>query len=444
MLLVKGGTLLTFNQENQVIEGGGVLLDGEEILAVGDGEDLKSTYPEARVLDARGRIIMPGLINTHHHLYSTFARGMDLKTSKPPFFFEEILEKLWWRLDANLTREEDLYYSALYGIVEGIEYGTTTLFDHHASYGLIEGSLGILKEVVEETGIRANLCFEVSDRHGKEKGRRALQENVRFLESLVPEERSYLGGMMGLHASFTLEDETLDIAGQEAERLGVPSHIHVGEGLVDIEDSLKRGYMGVVARLQHFHILQPNTLAIHGVNLKEEEFKELAKSCSYLIYNPQSNMANGVGTFNLLYAMKEGLSIGLGTDGFTNDMFESLKVANLLTTHYSRVPGRGVVLSKEMLFTTNCQLAESFFGLPLGSLAPGYGADVIIVDYSSPTPILSANAFQHLLMGVSGARVRTTIARGRILMEDREWKVLDVERVKAKAREQAANFWSRF
>ncbi|MGM0413783.1 MAG: putative aminohydrolase SsnA [Bacillota bacterium] len=444
MLIVKNGTVLTFNKNNEVIKDGAVVTEGDNILAVGKTTDLSKKYSEAEEIDAKGGLIIPGLINSHMHFYSTFARGMDLKTDQPPADFVEILEKLWWRVDETLSTRDDLYYSSIYPILEGIEYGTTTIFDHHASFGMIDNSLDILAEAVEDAGIRASLCFEASDRNGAEQSEASIQENIRFIESLSEKHKNYLTGKFGLHASFTLSDSSLKRIGEEASRLGVPCHIHVAEGKADVEDSKKRGYKGVVDRLDQFNILQPETLAIHGVHLSPEEFTILAERNTNLIHNPQSNMGNAVGAADLLAADNAGLNIGLGTDGYTTDMFESLKVASILPSHETGDPNVGGEIVKNMLFKINGKMAGKYFDKELGVIKEGAGADLVVINYSGPTPVNSDNHYFHLLMGVSGAKVDTTIAQGKVLMKNQEVKVLDAERIKAKCREQAKDFWKRF
>ncbi len=444
MKLVLNGTVVTCNNEGELIEDGGVLIDGDEIIAVGPGEELRQNNPQAEIIDAENGLIMPGLINSHMHFYSTFARGMDLKTDDPPGNFVEILEKLWWRLDETLATEEDIYYSAVYALLEGVESGTTTVFDHHASYGLIEGSLDIIRQAVEDVGLRASLCFEVSDRHGEEAREKSLQENIRYLESLKKEERSYLAGKLGMHASFTVEDETLEKTAEIISDLNVPLHLHVAEGRADVEDSQKRGYDNIIDRLDSFDLWQPGTLAIHGVHLTPEEYEILADKNCYLIHNPQSNLSNAVGTADLIAAHETGLDIGLGTDGYTTDMWESLKTADLLPSHLAGDPGAGGGMAEEMLFEVNSQLAENVFAKKLGSLEAGAGADVIIVDYDPPTPVTEDNLSAHLLMGIQGGDVETTIARGNIIMENGEVQVLDNDKIRRKCREQARDVWRRF
>ena len=443
MLLIGNGTVLTFDKDSRVISNGGVVIEGEEIVAVGETEKLQSKYPKAVYKDVQGKIIMPGMINTHMHLYSTFARGMDLKTDQPPKNFVEILEKLWWRLDKVLNKE-DIYYSSLYALLDCVKKGTTTIFDHHASSNLIEGSLDIIARATKQAGIRANLAYEVSDRDGHEKALAGLKENERFIKRTKRENNNYLKGMIGLHASFTLDNDTLSQAANLADELEVPFHIHVAEGKADVYDSKVRGYQGITERLMRFRILRPGTLAIHGVHLKDEEFEILKNNDSYLIHNPESNMGNAAGAAPVKTALDKGITVGLGTDGYTTDMFESIKVANLLQKHELHHPQAGWEEVFQMAFQNNRKIATRFFDKTLGVLQAGAPADIIVVNYYPPTPITSDNAYFHILFGISGDMVDTTIVGGKILMENREISGLDYERIVRRVKEQAENFWKRF
>ena len=445
MLLLGNGTVLTFDENSRVISDGGVVIEEEDIVAVGETGELLSKFPAAIYKDVRGKIIMPGMINTHMHLYSTFARGMDLKTDQPPNNFVEILEKLWWRLDKALN-EEDIYCSAIYALLDGVKKGTTTIFDHHASSNLIDGSLDIITEAIRQTGIRANLSYEISDRDGHEKALAGIRENERFIKKIQQEEKSnhYLRGMIGLHASFTLKNETLSEVAALADDLKVPFHIHVAEGMADVYESKTRGYQGVASRLDRFRILRPGTLAIHGVHLQEEELGILKNNDTYLIHNPESNMGNAVGAAPIKAAFNKGITIGLGTDGYTADMFESIKVANLLQKHEGHHPQAGWKEVFQMAFQNNREIANRFFSKTLGVLQAGAVADLIVVNYYPPTPITKDNAYFHILFGLEGSMVDTTIIGGKILMENQEITSLDYERISIRVKEQAEDFWKRF
>ena len=443
MFLFGNGTVITFDEDSKVICNGGVVIEGNEILAIGDTNELRLNYAKADYKDVQGKIIIPGMINTHMHLYSTFARGMDIKTNQPPQNFTEILEKLWWRLDKKLN-EKDIYYSAIYPLLDCIKKGVTTIFDHHASSNYIEGSLDILSEAVKQSGIRASLAYEVTDRDGHDKGLAGLKENERFIKKIQKEKNNNLSGMIGLHASFTLNNDTLSRAADLADDLKVPFHIHVAEGKADVYESKMRGYHSIAERLERFRILRPGTLAIHGVHLQEEELDLILKNETYLIHNPESNMGNAVGFAPVKSALDKGIIVGLGTDGYTCDMFESIKVANLLQKHELHDPQAGWGEIFKISFLNNRHIARRFFGQMLGTLKAGAAADIIVVDYYPPSPITSGNAYSHILFGIGGDMVDSTMVGGKFLMEDRVIKLLDYKKIAQKTKEQAKDFWRRF
>src|ERR1039457_7288955 len=207
ILLVGNGRLMPRDDRQSLIEDGCVAIEGGLIAAVGATGELRRSYHGAQFIDARGGLILPGLINAHMHLYSTFARGMALKDDAPGDFVE-ILERLWWRLDKVLTLE-DLYLSAVVAMIDGIRNGTTTIFDHNSSPGAVSGSLFRIAEAARLTGLRSCLCYEVTDREGAEVANQSIDENCAFLEDCKQSADSMLRGLFGLHASFTLSDETL-------------------------------------------------------------------------------------------------------------------------------------------------------------------------------------------------------------------------------------------
>jgi len=441
MLIIGSGRLLTLDPDAPYYEEGGVAIEGDEIVAVGPTRKLQEAYPEAEFLDAGGRIIMPGMINTHMHLYSTFARGMALK-DPPPTNFLEILERLWWRLDKALTLE-DVYYSALLPLIDCIKCGTTTILDHHASPRAVRGSLDAIAKAVEETGVRTCLAYEVSDRDGPEVARKGIEENVEAIKK-YRNRGGLLSATFGLHASFTLSDETLALCREAAEELDCGFHIHVAEGIQDVEDALERSGKRVVERLADKGILGPRTIAAHCVHVTEREIGILRDTGTMVVHNPESNMGNAVGCAPVGEMLAAGVIVGLGTDGYTCDMFESLKVANVLRKFISGDPSAGWQEIPTMVFTNNTRILQTFYPKPLGRLIPGAYADIILVDYEPPTPLTAENWYGHLLFGFHGGRVDTTIIGGKILMRNRQLLHLDEAAIAARARKLAQKVWERF
>lgn len=442
MLLVGNGTVITRDPENPLIDDGCVVIDDSLIVEVGDTAELRVRYPEADFLDVGRMLIMPGLINTHMHGYSTFARGMSLKDPSPANF-KEILERLWWRLDRTLTLD-DVYQSALVTMIDCIKNGTTTIFDHHASAGCIDGSLFKMAEASRQTGIRSCLCYEVSDRDGRTAAENGIRENRDFIRFCRQENDPMLKALFGLHASLTLSDQTLAQCVHENEGSGVGFHIHAAEGIEDLQDARTRYGLGVIERLKNAQILGEKTIAVHCVHVSEREMAILNETKTMVVHNPESNMGNAVGAAPVVSLMAMGVLVGLGTDGYTSDLFESLKATNCLIKHDHRDPGAGWAEAPAMLFENNSTIAGRIFPRPLGRLVPGAYADVIVVDYHPPTPLHYENINAHLLFGVSGRSVDTTIINGRIVMENRKLTMIDEEAVCARSRELAARVWARF
>ena len=441
MLLMGNGTALTLGKSNRVIPQGAVLIQDDKITEIGLTQDLQTRFPDARFIDAHGKLIMPGMINTHMHLYSTFARGMDAK-SKSPRTFRDILEGLWWKLDKLLSLE-DVYYSALPPLIECLKTGTTTIIDHHASPRAITGSLSTLAKAAKEVGIRAAFCYEVSDRDGDVIAQEGIRENVDFSASCQANPDPMVAGLFGLHASLTLSDQTLAACSEAAKRLGIGFHVHVAEGIEDLEDSLAKYGLRVVERLHQFGILGPKTIAVHCVHIDDQEIELLRASQTQVVHNPESNMGNAVGVSPILKMIAHGVKVGLGTDGYTCDMFESAKVENVLQKHAAANPSVAWAEVPQMLYTNNPQIAAGLFGGTFGELTEGAWADVIVVDYVPPTPLNASNWSGHLLFGVSGRAVQTTIINGRVRMLDRELLDIDEETICARSRELAQTIWNK-
>lgn len=442
MLLIEHGTVITRTAALPLLFDGAVAIEGDRIAALGSTADLRRQFPQARLLDARQQLVMPGLINTHMHGYSTLARGMALK-SAPPANFRDILEGLWWRLDRTLARE-DVYYSALVALIDCIHQGTTTVFDHHASAHCVSGSLSEIARASQAAGIRACLCYEVSDRDGPAIMAEGIRENLDWIGYCQQQPDPMRKAMFGLHASFTLSDQTLAACVAARGDHDVGFHIHAAEAPEDRDDARQQYGLGVIERLAAARILGPKTIAAHCVHISPAEIEILRATQTMVVHNPQSNMGNAVGYPPVAGMLARDVVVGLGTDGYTCDQFESLKFASCLFKHENHDPSAGWSEAPAMLFAQNSTIAARYFDQPLGRLDPGAYADVIIVEYDPPTRLQADNIDSHLLFGVSGRSVLTTIIGGRIVMENRRLTTIDEPGIRARSRELAARIWERF
>ncbi|HUV72860.1 MAG TPA: putative aminohydrolase SsnA [Anaerolineae bacterium] len=438
-MLITNGTLATFGEKNELIPDGALLIQGDRIVAVGTTTELRKLYPREETLDAAGKLVMPGTICAHTHFYGAFARGMALKTEAPSNF-PQILEYLWWRLDKALN-PDDVRSSALVCLVDAIRNGTTTLIDHHASPHAVAGSLDVIAQAVDEAGLRACLCYEVSDRDGEEIATAGLKENERFIRQSHSER---LAATFGLHASLSLSDETLERAVGMASELDVGFHLHAAEDKADVDDSLKKYGLRVIERLEKAGILGPKTIAAHCVHIDAFETDILRETGTSVAHNPRSNMNNAVGVADVLRMLRRGVNVGLGNDGFSNNMFTEMKATYLvhkLAQKDPRVMGADQVL--EMGFHNNARIAGLFFAQSLGELSTGAYADVILLDYVPTTPMDVGNLPWHLIFGMDGGQVNTTIVGGKLLMKDRELLTLDEQAICARSRELAQKLWAR-
>lgn len=438
MLVIGNGKLFTRNDEMPFVENGAVAIEGTKIAAVGETEAIKKQYGDAEFIDAKGGVIMPAFINTHEHIYSAMARGLSIKGYNPKGFLD-ILDGQWWTIDRHLTLEQTKY-SAVETLISCIRNGVTTVFDHHASFGQIGGSLFTIADVAKELGVRACLCYEISDRDGMDKARESVMENAEFIRYALKDDTDMIAGMMGMHAQFTISDATMELAAaNKPDEVGY--YIHVAEGIEDLHDCLKKYGKRIVDRLMDFNILGEKTLLGHCIYINPHEMDLIKDTNTMVVHNPESNMGNACGCPPTMELVHRGILTGLGTDGYTHDMIESYKVANVLHKHHLCDANAAWGEVPKMLFENNAAIANRYFKTPLGVLKEGAAGDVIVVDYNPPTQLDASNINGHILFGMTGRDVVTTVANGRVLMKDREIKVIDVEEAMAKCREESAKLW---
>ncbi|MBQ9421801.1 MAG: putative aminohydrolase SsnA [Lachnospiraceae bacterium] len=438
MLLIANGTVITLNQDMPLINDGAVVTEGEKILAVGGAADLKAMYPQADYVDAHGGLIMPGFINVHTHIYSGLARGLAIAGNDPQTFLE-VLEGTWWNIDRHLTMD-GTRASAYATVLDCIRNGVTTIFDHHASFCEIPGSLFAIRDVVKELGIRSCLCYEVSDRDGGEKLDQSIKENADFARWAAAEQDDMIKAMFGGHALFTLSDSTFEKMAEANDGL-TGFHIHVAEGMIDVEDSLANYGCRPAERLYKHGILGPKTLLGHCIHLTDDELDLIRDTDTMTVNNPGSNMNNAVGCAPVLKMLGKGILTGLGTDAFTHDMLESLKCAVMIQRHVSGLPNVAFGEALRMLLTNNRLIAGRYFEKPLGILKEGAAADIIVMDYKPFTPLLPENIGGHMMFGLEGKNCRTTIINGKVLYKDREFVLADEDRINAWTMEQSKKLW---
>ena len=443
-MIVTNGKIITWTKPNEIIENKSILIQGNVIKKIDTLGNLLHENPEEEIVDAKNQYVMPGLICAHTHFYGAYSRGLAIP-GDPPTDFPEILRNLWWALDKALD-EESVAASAWVCIIDAIKHGNTSLFDHHASPNAISNSLDVIADVVDQSGIRASLCYEVTDRDGDEKALEGINENVRFITRINNGDNlnGRLAATFGLHASLTLSDKTLELC-QSLAPTGSGFHIHGAEHTVDEYDSIKKSGLRVVDRLLKNNILNERSIVAHAVHVDAKEVNILAETKTWVAHQPRSNMNNAVGIGNIESMMRAGVKVCLGNDGFSNTMWDEWKTAylvhKLVNLDPRRMGGYDVV---EMAIYQNSALASQQFNLPIGSIVPGAQADLIFVDYLPYTDINSGNLPWHILFGMHHSMITMTMVAGKILMKNKELVNLDENKIYNEAYRLHKGVWDRY
>lgn len=440
-ILVKDGIIVTMDPNHRILTDHSIVIEDGNFRAIGKSSEIVRDWKTDEVIDASGGIVMPGLICSHTHLYGTLLRGANLNIL-PPSDFTQILQRVWWPVDENLTFG-DAYASALVGCLEFLKTGTTTFADTYSGPNSIEGVLDRIANAVDEVGIRGLVAFEATERHSKEEGERGVQENARFAGKMKREQGSRALPLFSLHASFTVTDELIRSTRDLATRYGVPITIHTSEGLGDLQHNIERYGKRTLERLRDVGLLGPDVVLAHCVHLNDDELDIVAKSGAKVAHNPMSNMLNAVGTAPILKMLRKGISVGLGNDGYIFDGFENMRAAYLLHRVVSRDPN--AIDAYTILEMATIRGAE-LCGLAgqLGSIEVGKKADLIVIKPNIlPTPLNQDSVIGHLINTINGRDVRTTIVDGKIVMRHREVTTVNEEKVQRAAQNAAAGLWQR-
>lgn len=439
------------------VEPGSLRIEGDRIVARGASV---ASGVDDEIVDCRGAMVLPGLVNGHTHLYSALAVGMP-PPPRTPRNFHEILQLVWWRLDRALDAES-IEMSAMVGAMEAVRCGTTTLIDHHASPNEIAGALDLVESGIASAGIRGVLCYETTDRHGVDGRKAGIEENRRYLARCRARNNGRFAGLVGAHASFTLDDEALIELRDLADEFDTGVHIHVAEDPCDEADararciaaakspSVSKTVSGgafdessesddavLVDRLDRHGLLRSKSIFAHGTHLSPSEIRRVSAIGTTVAHNARSNMNNSVG-----YAPVDQFEcpVMLGTDGIGADMLAEAKAAWLIGRHQ-----RSTLKPNDFLHMlgNSARRASSALGVTLGQLAPGAAADVVVTDYVPAAPLMSENLAGHFLFGLSSKCVSGVLCGGQWVLRDRGLVKLDEARCRARAVKAARELWAR-
>ncbi|TDT63660.1 amidohydrolase family protein [Fonticella tunisiensis] len=405
------------------------ILFDSEIRETGNMKDFKGAD---EVIDCRGCIVMPGLINCHTHIYSIFSRGMSVPFN--PKNFRDILEQLWWKLDRQLDKEAVYYSGLVYGI-DCIKNGVTSLIDHHASGLCIKGSLEELKKAIcDELGIRGIFCFETSDRFNVDE---CIEENMEFARRRT----EYHAGLFGLHASMSLSDESLKKISSKIESL--PVHIHVAESMDDVDDCIEKYNKRIVNRLEDFGLLNKNSILSHCVHLTEDEARVIKNRECFVALNPTSNMNNAVGLGDYDMLRRNGVKCLIGNDGLGANLTRDYLNIVFAMRNRLKSPIKFSLDDLIQIIRNGYEYVGKILNIKIGRIKKGYKADIVALPYIPPTPMDGNNASGHMFFGVfDNFRPKDVWISGKQLL--RNYKpIFNEESIFSKAKEESLKVWGR-
>ena len=369
------------------IENGYVIFD-DVISEVGEMKSFKDKGYQ--IIDGKGQLLLPNFVCAHSHIYSIFARGLALPFD--PHNFQDILDQMWWKIDAKIDNQIT-YYS---GIAAGSEFllnGVTTIIDHHASGTDILGSLTSLKKALDNTlHLRSILCFETSDRYPVNE---CIKENISFANRYHTQ---YVSGLFGMHASMSLSDETLKKVSRKLK--GLPIHIHVAESEMDEEDSANKYGLTIMERLDKYHLVNPDSLIVHGVHIYDKELDIVKARGAYMVVNPTSNLNNAVSIPNIKKYLDKGIPVMVGNDGLSSSMATEYLNTLYLTHLYNENPiALNIGHIKDMINNAYDYVSRRL-DIKIGKLSKGYVSDFMLLPYSPFTDMNENNALGHIFYGL--------------------------------------------
>jgi cytosine/adenosine deaminase-related metal-dependent hydrolase len=418
MLLLKNGTFidwqsLEFQMGDFLVEAG---------IQGGIRPVNSEPYPKnIETLDCTGKFITKSFGCGHHHVYSALARGMPAP-KKNPGNFPEILQYIWWNLDKALDPEM-IRSSALVTAMACAKNGVTFVIDHHASPFAIAGSLETIAEAFDEVGVGHLLCYEISDRDGLDIAANGLDETAAYLDKRP--------ALVGLHASFTVGDETLKQAVRLASETRSGIHLHVAEDQSDQDHCVINHGKRVVERLYDADVLEfPKSILAHCLHLNDHERKLVEGSPAWIVQNMESNMNNSVGFFN---SKGLGKNIMLGTDGMNSDMLRSAKATFFTGHNFEAIDYSGTY---QRFRNIHHYLSKNNF--------PGDGGNnLVVLEYDSPTPVNRDNFYGHFLFGMEAQNISHVISRGCLIVKERKIVKVDEQSILKESWRQAERLWKK-
>ena len=433
--------------------GWGVRVVDDQVVAVAPNAELRAAYPEDEVVDAAGQTLSPGFVDAHTHLYGVLAHGIPLH--KAPSGFWPFLTDFWWPLVEDRLDHEMICAATDLNLAQMLRGGTTSFYDITEAPNALPGCLRAQAEVVQARGIRGILSFEATERVSEGNGQLGLRENLEFIRACCDDERrmtkdegsasfvvrrsSLVSGLMCYHTTFTCSADFIRQAFEMAATEGASVHMHASEGTYEPEHALRNFGGRTFEYYDRLGVAGPSMQASQCVQITPAEIEILARRGVRVTHMPLSNCEVGGGIAPVPAMLAAGITVGLGSDGYITDMFEVMRGAFLIHKAHQQDPR---VMPAHQVWYLATEGGACALGLErVGRLAPGWQADLQLIDSTLPTPVEAWNLYDQLLLYRSRRDVRAVMVAGRWRVREGEVLGVDENSVRARAHTAARRLW---
>jgi 5-methylthioadenosine/S-adenosylhomocysteine deaminase len=428
--IIRGGMLMS---PEGLKRNWGVKIDGDRIVQVGPNGELGEAD---KVIDAGDKLVAPGFVNGHMHMYGVLSHGISVDAVVSDF--TSFLEDFWWPYVENRIDHRLVEITTKWACVEMIKSGITSFMEVLEGPNSVPGALNIEKKVVEAAGLRGILSFEACQRLSEENGQVGLKENADFVrENNRPD--ALVQGIMSIHTLFTADKDYIRQAKKMADELGCDIHMHLNESVYEPAWVMDKYGKRPVEVYEELGYLGPNVVASQGVQMSEREIELLAQRGVRVIHMPLSNCEVGGGVAPIPTYLEKGITTGLGTDGYVNNFFEVMRGAFLIHKAHHQDPQ--VMPAEAVWDIATAQGARAMGRDDIGVLEAGKKADIITIGLDTPTPINEKNVHDQLILFRNPEDVSEVMVNGKMLKEGGRLLTLDEKAIKEELRQATEAFW---
>ncbi|MBN1971650.1 MAG: amidohydrolase family protein [Candidatus Delongbacteria bacterium] len=421
--LIVNANVLTFGFKNRYIADAAIHIGRGVILDFGTRKEMEIKHPTLEKLDMGGKVVMPGFVDLHNHLYSGFFQNMPIELGSVKNY-NEFMNKFWWKLTDKLS-SDGIFYSAVKGIIKAIKSGTTTIFNLHSSPNCIDDSLNDVADAFLDTGMRGVIAYEISNRKGEKDAEKMFEVNANFVTQNAS--NSLINGMIGLYNVNEVSDALLTKISNFGKKTGCGLMLHLSETGTEDDYSIAKFKKYTIDRLNDHGLLNAKTLLVGANNLDEYEADVLVRTEANVVLTPSSSLYKSFEFPPIDLYVDKNIPLSFGTDGIFHSISGEADFANRLFKQHLNTFDRGNKEVSNILMNTNYKIANKFVSRVIGEIKPGAAADLIAVDYHPEIEINDENLYTHLMFGILQSRIDTTIVDGKVLMKDYKLVELDID-----------------